>query len=93
MVFRPGQSGNPSGRPKVVGEVRDLARQHCPEAIQTLVTIMSSAKAQDGARVAAAKEILDRGYGKVTQPISGDDGAPALQVLVRRLVEVQTVGS
>jgi hypothetical protein len=38
--FKPGQSGNPHGRPKVVGEVPELARQHTGEATKTLVAIM-----------------------------------------------------
>lgn len=62
--FKPGQSGNPSGRPKVVAEVRDLARQYTPEAIHTLVSIMQDDDANPSARVAASNAILDRGYGK-----------------------------
>jgi hypothetical protein len=54
MPFKPGQSGNPGGRPKVVGDVQALAREHTSEAIQTLATIMRSAKAPPAARTAAA---------------------------------------
>lgn len=68
----PGQSGNPGGRPKEVGHVRELARQHTEEAIQTLVQIMRTGK-PDRARVAAAEVLLDRAWGKPTQPI-GEDG-------------------
>ncbi|WP_447986972.1 DUF5681 domain-containing protein [Nitrospira sp. Nam74] len=32
--WKPGQSGNPGGRPKVLIEVRDLARNHGREAIE-----------------------------------------------------------
>jgi hypothetical protein len=35
--FQPGQSGNPGGRPKTIGAVRDLAREHSPAAIEALV--------------------------------------------------------
>lgn len=59
-----GQSGNPGGRPKEIAEVRDLSRQHTPEALATLLAIMRNADAKDAARVAAAKELLDRGWGK-----------------------------
>lgn len=59
-----GQSGNPGGRPKEIGDVKVLARQHTPEAIQTLADIMTDTEAPPAARVAAANGILDRGYGR-----------------------------
>jgi HEAT repeat protein len=68
--FQKGTSGNPGGRPRVLGDVQDLARQQSPEAINTLATIMQNEKAPPAARVAAANALLDRGYGKPTQPIS-----------------------
>jgi hypothetical protein len=39
------------------------------EAIETLVKIMRSLKSADAARVAACKEILDRGHGKAPQAL------------------------
>jgi HEAT repeat protein len=68
--FPKGISGNPGGRPKVLGDVQALARQKSPEAINTLANIMDDQKAPPAARVAAANALLDRGYGKPTQPIS-----------------------
>ena len=67
--FKPGQSGNPGGRPKVVGEVVSLARLHKEEAIEALVGILRNKKAPAQARVAAANAILDRGYGKPAQSV------------------------
>jgi hypothetical protein len=72
MPFVKGESGNPGGRPKVVGDVQALAREHTPDAIETLVSIMRDGEAAPAARVAAANAILDRGYGKPAQHITGD---------------------
>ena len=43
-TFKPGVSGNPGGRPKVLSEVRDLAREHTVAAMDTLVSIMCNGK-------------------------------------------------
>lgn len=64
QLFKKGQSGNPSGRPKLEGAVRELARGYTQEAIQTLYEIMSNRKESAKARVAAANSILDRGWGR-----------------------------
>ena len=72
--FKKGQSGNPGGRPKVIAEVKELAREHTGAAIETLVSIMSNPKAAPAARVSAANALLDRGYGKPPQHITGEGG-------------------
>ncbi len=61
--WAPGQSGNPSGRPKTAPVIQELARSHAPEAMETLVRLMRGAD-KDGVRLAAAQAILDRAYGK-----------------------------
>jgi hypothetical protein len=64
MAWKPGQSGNPGGRPAVVREVRELAQKHSAEAIETLVKIMQNEKAPLNTRAAAAGAILDRAVGR-----------------------------
>ena len=69
MPFVKGKSGNPGGRPK--GAIADLQREmreHAPLAMATLVEICTNKGAKNSDRVAAAREILDRGFGRpVTQ--------------------------
>jgi hypothetical protein len=49
---------------------RNQSQPESPEAITTLANIMHDEEAPPAARVAAANALLDRGYGKPTQPIS-----------------------
>jgi hypothetical protein len=70
--FKKGQSGNPGGRPKAIAEIRELAREHTGEAVETLMSIMTDPKAAPAARVSAANALLDRGYGKPPQHITGE---------------------
>jgi hypothetical protein len=68
MKFRKGESGNPGGRPKVLGEVQELARQYAPTVIVELARLALRAK-NETARIAAIRELLDRGYGKPRQAL------------------------
>jgi hypothetical protein len=86
--WKKGQSGNPGGRSKstvkitredgteVELTITELAREHSPTAIQTLVDIMKSATSPAAARVSAANSILERAFGKVPQMLIGDPEQP-----------------
>lgn len=71
---------------KATADIRSLARAHTETAIKTLAAIMTKVDAPEAARVAASNSLLDRGWGKATQFISGEDGAP-LQIIVKRFGE------
>jgi len=89
--WRQGQSGNPSGRPKVIGYIRDLARERTEEAIGTLLDVMRNQDAPSAARVAAAEAMLSRGWGKPTQPFAGDDEAPPITHIIREIVDPRNI--
>ena len=61
--------------------MRELCQTHTQEAIDTLLKIMRDVKAPKAARVKAAEAILDRGWGKPAQAITGEDGGPLAVVI------------
>lgn len=72
--------GRPKGVPnKATAEVKALAQQYAPAVFKELYRISRKGD-PDAARVAASKEILDRAYGKASQPMehSVDEGLEAL---------------
>jgi hypothetical protein len=71
-AWKPGQSGNPGGFPKELVEVQALARAHTKDMVEGLVSIANDLTAPPAARVAAQNSVLDRAWGKPTQPIVSD---------------------
>jgi hypothetical protein len=64
--FRKGNSANPGGRPAGYGEMREYARQHTFEMIDTLVGIARD-KTNKQAAAKAASDVLARGWGQPEQ--------------------------
>lgn len=85
MVFQPGKSGNPSGRPKdrpwkdairrALARAKDVGdRRELDQLAWTLL-----AKAADG-DISALQEVANRLDGRVPQPVVGDDDADPVTV-------------
>ena len=70
---------------KVTKDIRALAQVHTDAAITELARLAKHAESE-AARVAAIKELLDRGHGKSAQAITGEGGEGA----VRQIIEVIT---
>jgi hypothetical protein len=74
-------------RARTLTEIRSIARSHTRTAINVLAGIMRSKDATPAARVSAANSILDRGWGKVAQPLDhGNDGSLELIHRIERVI-------
>jgi len=78
-------SGRKPGVPnKNTGEIREVAQQYGPAVITRLAELAALTPGtpadSHAVQVAAMKELLDRGFGRETQPIAGDADAAPLQV-------------
>lgn len=67
-----GQSGNPGGRPAVDQDVRDMLKAATPAAAKLLIDTMQDPDCKIDVRLDAARTVMDRVYGKATQPIDGN---------------------
>jgi hypothetical protein len=70
--YAPGQSGNPNGRPRSASTAQLYMLRYFREATDLLVQLMRSGTKEDAVRLAAIREVLDRGLGKAPQAISVD---------------------
>ena len=66
---------------RIVADVKALARECAPEAIETLKAIMLDSKTPPAARISAAQSLLDRGYGKPGQSVDLTFQPPAFEKL------------
>lgn len=82
---RDGAGRKPGVPNKVAGEIREVARQYGPASIERLAMMAGLMPDQPGAdshavQVVALKELLDRGFGKATTVIAGDEAAAPMVI-------------
>lgn len=73
--------GRVKGTPnKATAEIKAAAQRHGQACIDALVDILKNGESEQ-ARIAAAKELLDRGYGKSQQNIELEAGSVLTEIL------------
>lgn len=87
--FPKGVSGNPGGKPKAEYDFRNLCRDHSPEAVETLLSVMRKEKAMSSAKVQAARVLLSYAWGAPKG--TDDDGAD--NRLIINILQLATQGA
>ena len=74
--------GRPKGSlNKATAKVRKAAEKYSTKALQTLAEIMEGGE-NEQARIAAARELLDRAHGKPPQAVTDANGGPVVARIV-----------
>ncbi len=71
-MFKPGKSGNPTGRPKMGEKLLALQKAGAEKGLVEIIRLSQKAKSEK-VRLAASQYIIDRAYGKAIQPIGNED--------------------
>jgi hypothetical protein len=74
---------------KALTDIRSLARVHTDTAIRVLAGIMGQTDAPHAARVSAASQLLDRGWGKPAQALehTGAEGGAIRTIIEQHIVD------
>lgn len=69
-----------------IADPRSLARNHTVRAIQVLAGIMDRGKSED-VQMRSADILLQRGWGRPPQPVTGADGEGDIRITIRNILE------
>ncbi len=78
-------------RKRLPADLRSLARGHTELCIKVLAGIVSQEAVPAAARVSAAGILLDRGWGKAPQAITGENSEGGINVIIRHIVDGRDV--
>ena len=72
----------PGSTNKIAAEIKALAQKHGPEMIEGLLEMARDGGAPHASRIAAQKEVLDRGFGRPAQVQihAGEDGEGPIKI-------------
>lgn len=70
--WKPGQSGNPSGKGKSHFDVAKSSRKAGPAVVRFWNAVMNDGKMPIGQRMRASENLMNRGFGKPIEPLHVD---------------------
>ena len=79
-----------SRKAKLIGDdtaLRSMARGLYRDRHQIRSAASRSNGESESARVSAAAQLLDRGWGRPAQPVTGKDGEEDIRVTIRTIIE------
>lgn len=68
-------------------EIQSLARVYTRKSIDVLGGYVTSDIVEPDIRIRAIGMLLDRGWGKSPQPVTGKDGTEPIDVIIRTIIE------
>lgn len=71
--FVKGNNANPSGRPKIPQEVKNMFKAASPKALEVILKIMNDENAQNKDRKDCAIYVLDKTFGKNFQVFKDEE--------------------
>jgi hypothetical protein len=72
---------------KAPADLRSLARAQTETCVRVLTGIVRQKTAPPAARAHAAGLLLDRGWGRAPQPVTGEDGK-AIEITIRKMIGI-----
>ena len=89
MAFKPGESGNPGGRPKGTKSIRNLILESTKDGKELVTLMLSCARgkmreAKAGDRIKAIEWLGNYAFGRPIQPVEHpvDDGDQTLEQMI-----------
>ncbi len=78
-------------KPRAIVDIKSLCREHTQKCVDVLIAILEQPKTPPAVRVAAAHVLLDRGWGKPAQVVTGDESGVPISVIHRVIVSLPDV--